>query len=91
METLKEGETVVFTREAKSQEHATEGLKANKDQGNPETAIEHALTEEKESQVDSSLGVQQESVMITKLPLVEMKESQEPHFFPCRKNWQMSS
>ncbi|XP_016168693.1 uncharacterized protein LOC107611258 [Arachis ipaensis] len=79
-ETLKEGGTVIFTKEAEPQEPATEGLKEIKDQYDPENAIEHAPTEEKEPQVDSSLGVQEELVITREHALAEVKELQELPF-----------
>ncbi|KAL4391156.1 hypothetical protein AHAS_Ahas03G0216900 [Arachis hypogaea] len=85
-ETLKEGGTVVFTKEAKPQEHATEGLKAIKDQEDLENASEHAaLAEEKKSQVNSSLGTQEEPMTPTEHALGEVKESQELPFLGVQK------
>ncbi|XP_057734371.1 uncharacterized protein LOC130949747 [Arachis stenosperma] len=59
-ETLKEGETVVFTKEAEPQEFAIEGLKAITDQKDPETAIKHSLAEVREPQELPFHGVQKE-------------------------------
>nr|XP_025616935.1 uncharacterized protein LOC112709255 [Arachis hypogaea] len=48
-------------------------------------AIEHALTKEKEPQVDSSLGVQEELVITTEHAIAKMKEPQEIPFLGMQK------